>query len=94
MWVAQISNKNTFIRNRDKLIEIKLIEFKKGKKGKPNQYKVETEILVNSPKKGIKFEPEVGLKIEPKVVPQIEHITEKRVRERVKERAVSSKTFC
>ena len=97
MWVAQISNKNTFIRNRDKLIEIKLIEFKKGKKGKPNQYKVETEILVNSPKKGIKFEPEVGLKIEPKVVPQIEHITEKKVRERVKENtanAVQKKTTC
>ena len=51
MWVTQISNKNTFIRNRDKLIELKLIEFKKGKKGKPNQYKVETETLVNSSKK-------------------------------------------
>ncbi len=51
MWITQISNKSTFIRNQYKLIELKLIEFKKGKKGKPNHYKVATEVLVNSSKK-------------------------------------------
>ncbi len=59
--MTQINNKNTFIKNRDKLIELKLIEFEKGKKGKPNQYKVATDVLVNSLKKGNKFEPEIAL---------------------------------
>ena len=84
MWMAQISNKNTFIKNRDKLIELRLIEFEKCKKGKPNQYKVATEVLVNSPKKGNKFEPEIepqiAPKTAPKVAPQIGPITEIRVR--------------
>ena len=80
MWMAQINNKNTFIKNRDKLIELRLIEFEKGKKGKPNQYKVATEVLVNSPKKGNKFEPEIEPQIAPKVAPQIGPITEIRVR--------------
>ena len=78
--MVQISNKNTFIKNRDKLIESGLIEFEKGKKGKPNQYKVATEVLVNSPKKGNKFEPEIEPQIAPKVAPQIGPITEIRVR--------------
>ena len=91
MWMTQINNKNTFIKNRDKLIEFGLIEFEKGKKGKPNQYKVATEVLVNSPKKGNKFEPQIA----PKVAPQIGPITEIRVR--VKENtanAVQKKTAC
>ena len=99
MWMTQISNKNTFIKNRDKLIEFGLIEFEKGKKGKPNQYKVATEVLVNSPKKGNKFEPEIepqiAPKTAPKVAPQIGPITEIRVR--VKENtanAVQKKTAC
>ena len=99
MWMTQISNKNTFIKNRDKLIELRLIEFEKGKKGKPNQYKVATEVLVNSPKKGNKFEPEIepqiAPKTAPKVAPQIGPITEIRVR--VKENtanAVQKKTAC
>ena len=48
-------------------------------------------------KKGIKFAKEVGLKMEPKVAPQIGHITEKRVREKVKENTsntVQKKTAC
>ncbi|MBR0184112.1 MAG: hypothetical protein IJQ10_03050 [Clostridia bacterium] len=95
MWMAQINNKNTFIKNRDKLIEFGLIEFEKGKKGKPNQYKVATEVLVNSPKKGNKFEPQIAPKTAPKVAPQIGPITEIRVR--VKENtanAVQKKTAC
>ena len=99
MWMTQIGNKNTFIKNRDKLIELGLIEFEKGKKGKPNQYKVATELLVNSPKKGNKFEPEIepeiAPKTAPKVAPQIGPITEIRVR--VKENtahAVQKKTAC
>ena len=95
MWMTQISNKNTFIKNRDKLIELRLIEFEKGKKGKPNQYKVATEVLVNSLKKGNKFEPEIEPQTAPKVAPQIGPITEIRVR--VKENtanAVQKKTAC
>ena len=66
---------------------------------KPNQYKVATELLVNSPKKGNKFEPEIepeiAPKTAPKVAPQIGPITEIRVR--VKENtahAVQKKTAC
>ena len=95
MWMTQINNKNTFIKNRDKLIEFGLIKFEKGKKGKPNQYKIATEVLVNSPKKGNKFEPEIEPQIAPKVAPQIGPITEIRVR--VKENlahAVQKKTAC
>lgn len=34
------SNKQTLIRNRDKLIEVGLIDFKPGKKGCPSKYKI------------------------------------------------------
>ena len=42
MSELHISNEKTFINSRDKLIEAKLFEYKKGKKGCPNQYKINT----------------------------------------------------
>lgn len=42
MSELHISNEKTFINYRDKLIEAKLFEYKKGKKGCPNQYKINT----------------------------------------------------
>lgn len=42
MSIMQIENEKTFIRYRDRLIEAKLFEYKKGKKGSPNQYKINT----------------------------------------------------
>lgn len=42
MSITQITNEKTFIRYRDKLLESGLFEYKKGKKGSPNQYKINT----------------------------------------------------
>ena len=42
MCIMQIESEKTFIRCRDKLIEAGLFEYKKGKKGSPNQYKINT----------------------------------------------------
>lgn len=42
MSVMQIKNEKTFIKCRDKLLETGLFEYKKGKKGSPNQYKINT----------------------------------------------------
>ena len=42
MSIMQIESEKTFIRCRDKLIEAGLFEYKKGKKGSPNQYKINT----------------------------------------------------
>ena len=42
MSVMQIESEKTFIRSRDKLIDAGLFEYKKGKKGSPNQYKINT----------------------------------------------------
>lgn len=42
MSEVQINNEKTFIKHRDKLIESKLFDYKKGKKGSPNQYKINT----------------------------------------------------
>jgi len=42
MCAMQIESEKTFIRCRDKLVEAKLFEYKKGKKGSPNQYKINT----------------------------------------------------
>lgn len=42
MSIMQIENEKTFIRYRDKLIETELFEYRKGKKGSPNQYKINT----------------------------------------------------
>lgn len=42
MCAIQIESEKTFIRCRDKLVEAKLFEYKKGKKGSPNQYKINT----------------------------------------------------
>lgn len=40
--IMQMDSEKTLIRCRDKLIEANLIEYKKGKKGCPNQYKINT----------------------------------------------------
>ena len=53
MSIMQIKNEKTFIKCRDCLIEAGLFEYKKGKKGSPNQYKISTvnftvQVTVNS----------------------------------------------
>lgn len=45
MSIMQIKNEKTFIKCRDKLIETGLFYYKKGKKGCPNQYKINTVIF-------------------------------------------------
>lgn len=45
MTLMQMSREATFIETRDKLIKAGLFEYKKGKKGQPNQYKINTTIL-------------------------------------------------
>ena len=42
MSIMQMKNEKTFIKCRDKLVQAKLFEYKKGKKGSPNQYKINT----------------------------------------------------
>ena len=45
MSMSGLSNEKTFIRYRDRLLEAGLFEYKKGKKGSPNQYKINTLIF-------------------------------------------------
>lgn len=45
MVMMQIKREATFIELRNKLLEAKLFEFKRGKKGQPNQYKICTFIF-------------------------------------------------
>lgn len=42
MALIQLKREATFIELRNKLIEAGLIEYRKGKKGSPNQYKIKT----------------------------------------------------
>ncbi|MGP1569193.1 MAG: hypothetical protein ACTTHM_10745 [Peptoanaerobacter stomatis] len=42
MALMQMKREATFIQCRDKLLEAKLFEFQKGKKGQPNKYKINT----------------------------------------------------
>lgn len=42
MSVMQMESEKTLIRCRDKLIENNFFEYRKGKKGSPNQYKINT----------------------------------------------------
>ncbi len=42
MALAQISSEKSLIKHRDILIENNLLEYQKGKKGKPNKYKLNT----------------------------------------------------
>lgn len=42
MSIMQIKNEKTFIKYRDDLIKANLFDYKKGKKGSPNQYKINT----------------------------------------------------
>lgn len=53
MSVMQIKREATFIEVRNKLLDAKLFEYRKGKKGSPNQYKINTYIFesINSSKK-------------------------------------------
>ena len=45
MVMMQIKREATFIELRNKLLEANLFEFKRGKKGQPNQYKICTYIF-------------------------------------------------
>lgn len=40
MALLDVNREATFVSHRDKLIEAGLFEFKKGKKGSPNKYKI------------------------------------------------------
>lgn len=42
MSIMQIKNEKTFIKCRDDLIKASLFDYRKGKKGSPNQYKINT----------------------------------------------------
>ena len=57
MVMMQIKREATFIELRNKLLEAKLFEFKRGKKGQPNQYKICTDIFesINSSKNNITY---------------------------------------
>lgn len=58
MVMMQIKREATFIEIRNKLIEAKLFEFRRGKKGQPNQYKICTDTFESlySSKKGNTYE--------------------------------------
>lgn len=57
MVMMQIKREATFIELRNKLLEAKLFEFKRGKKGQPNQYKICTYTFesINSSKNNITY---------------------------------------
>jgi len=57
MVMMQIKREATFIELRNKLLEAKLFEFKRGKKGQPNQYKICTDTFesINSSKNNITY---------------------------------------
>lgn len=57
MVMMQIKREATFIELRNKLLEAKLFEFKRGKKGQPNQYKIcfYTFESINSSKNNITY---------------------------------------
>lgn len=40
MYVMQLTSEKTMIQNRDKLVNLGLIEYRKGRKGTPNQYRL------------------------------------------------------
>ncbi len=42
MSIMQLKNEKTFIKCRDKLVQANLFEYRRGKKGSPNQYKINT----------------------------------------------------
>lgn len=46
-----LSNEKTFIRCRDKLIELGFIEYQKGKKGQPNRYRLVKEFFIKQKEK-------------------------------------------
>ncbi len=60
MVMMQIKREATFIELRNKLLEAKLFEFKRGKKGQPNQYKICTYTFesINSSKNNITYKNE------------------------------------
>jgi len=93
MFRLSIDSKNTFLRAREKLIENGLIEYKKGKKGSPNSYRIipfndengsffepQTE-----PKVELKTELKTELKVEPKVEPKVGHINKHKYKHKQKQ---------
>lgn len=74
MSLIQCESKNTFLRARDNLIEAGLIEFRKGKKGSPSQYKYISFGSKNEPKTELQTELKMEPYTEPKTEPQTGHI--------------------
>lgn len=46
MYEIITSSNHTLIRNRDKLIEVGLIDFKPGQKGRPSKYKIKKNTVL------------------------------------------------
>ena len=62
MSLVQTKREQTFIDWRDRLIEKKLIFYKKGKKGSPNKYKLNDEItFINEAKIGVQTVVKTGI---------------------------------
>ena len=80
---VQIEHTNTFTRNRDKLIEMGLIEYRKGKKGCPNQYKMipcEIYSAINAPQTEPQTEPQTA--VIPKRKRKPKHIEKENTKEK------------
>lgn len=63
MAFIKCNSKNTFLRARDQLVDCGLIEYKKGKKGQPNKYR----IISFSSKSEPQMEPQMGPQMEPQM---------------------------
>ena len=84
MYHLSIDSKNTFLRAREKLIESGLIEYRKGKKGSPNSYRI-IPFLPYDDKNGSNFEPKVEPKVGPKVEPKVGHINKHKYKHKQKQ---------
>lgn len=84
MTSTSINTKSTLIRNRDKLIEAGLIEYRKGKKGNPNKYRF---VLFGS-----KIEPQTLPQVIPQTLPQVRNINKHKTEtETIKKKAKAKK---
>lgn len=78
MVILQMSSENTFLRCRDELINVGLIEYQKGKKGSPNKYKILSlvgeDATKNTSKNEVQMEvkTEVNPEVKTKVNPEVE----------------------
>ena len=84
MAAVQMSREATFIKARDELIKAGLVEYRKGKKGSPNSYRMKSIIEINAFKNVVQREAKKENTFKSEVKSEVKSVVKSEVKSEVK----------